>query len=89
MFGGKQLLRSGYYHSVVTTEIHIENLEERLKFEVKLQVALRSTAMRTSKFYEHQEKFKNYIKEREDKLKNLLNIEGEFTIMEDDKVIYP
>lgn len=73
----------------MSTEIHVEDLNDRLRFDVKLQVALRNTAIKTSQFYEDKKKFQNYVSERESKLRSLLNIEGDFIILENNVKIYP
>lgn len=73
----------------MSTEVNIDNFDEKLKFEIKLQIALRKTAMKTSEYYDDKEKFNLYIKEREEKLRSLLKVKGDFSLFENHEKIYP
>ena len=73
----------------MSIEVNIDNFDERLKFEIKLQIALRKTAIKTSEYYTDKEKFNRYIKERDEKLESILKVRGDFSIFENHEKIYP
>lgn len=62
---------------------------ERLKFDVRLQVSLRSNAINIMKHYEDKDRFMKYIDEREEKIRILLNCDENPIITEKGKEIFP
>ncbi len=54
-------------------EIRIDDLDQKLQFDIRLQIALRSNAIRIMENSQTPERFKQYISDRELKLKTLLN----------------
>ncbi len=65
-------------------EISIDNLEQRLQFDIRLQIALRINAIRIMENSSTPDRFRQYIRDRESKLKILLNIDD----MENVEVTY-
>jgi hypothetical protein len=60
-----------------------------MRFDVKLQISLRSNAINIMKHYEDKDKFKLYIRDREEKIRILLNCDETPTIRENGEVIFP
>lgn len=55
-------------------EIHLEDLDRELAFNVKLQISLILNAQRIMNVYpEKRERFIEYINERKEKIRELLN----------------
>ena len=67
----------------------INSFHERLKVEVKLQISLRKNAMNIQEQSQHPERFIEYIKEREAKLRKLIDTTSEFTIVDGEEHLYP
>lgn len=67
----------------------INNLNERLKFEVKLQLSLRKNAMNVQEQSKYPDRYIEYIKEREQKLRKLLGTTAEFSIVDGKNHLYP
>ncbi len=55
-------------------EIRIDDLDQKLQFDIRLQIALRSNAIRIMENSQTPEKFRQYISDRESKLRALLNV---------------
>lgn len=60
-----------------------------MRFDIRLQVSLRSNAINIMSHYEDREKFKAYIKEREEKIRILLDCKENPTLTENGKRIFP
>lgn len=67
----------------------LKELPERLQFDLKLQVSLRSNAINIMKHYEDATKFQNYISEREEKIRILLNVTENPVIIDGETQIFP
>lgn len=68
--------------------VDLDELPERLAFEIKLQIALRKNATSIKENSKHPEKFDEYIQERENKIRKLLHTEDEVVVTEHGKVIF-
>lgn len=68
--------------------IAVEELPERLAFDLKLQIALRKNAISIKENSKHPEKFDEYIQERENKIRKLLDTKDEIIVTEHGKVIF-
>jgi len=66
----------------------INSFNERKKFEIRLQIALLNNTIKIKENSNNPEKYDEYISERMEKLRELLNTTAEFVIEEDGKVIY-
>ena len=62
---------------------------ERMQFDVRLQISLRSNAINIMKHYPEKKKFQDYIDEREEKIRILLNCNENPLIFQDGKQIFP
>lgn len=60
----------------LTGEIVIDDLEPRIQFEIRLQIALRRNAANIMQHSSSPERFKEYIRERDMKLAKLLGLES-------------
>ena len=68
--------------------VSLENLPERLAFDLKLQVALRKNALSIRENSKHPEKFDEYIQERENKIRRLLNTKDDVVLTEHGRIIF-
>ncbi len=66
----------------------INSFDERKKFEVKLQVALLNNTIKIKENSNNPEKYDEYILERIQKLRDILNTTARFVIEEDGEIIY-
>jgi len=66
----------------------INDFNERKQFEIKLQIALLHNTLTIKANSNNPEKYDEYIEERIEKLRNLLDTTAKFTITDKDKVIY-
>ncbi len=66
----------------------INSFDERKKFEIKLQIALLNNTMKIKENSNNPEKYDEYILERIQKLRVILNTTAKFSIEEDGKIIY-
>ncbi|MCL6091119.1 MAG: hypothetical protein M1393_08795 [Candidatus Thermoplasmatota archaeon] len=64
-------------------------MDEKLQFDVKLQIALRNTALQIMKFYSDTERFKNYVADREKKLKTILDSGEDVEIFNGGTKLFP
>ena len=64
-------------------------MDEKLRFDVKLQIALRNTAIQIMKFYSDTERFKTYVSDREKKLKTILDSGEDLEIFNGDTKLFP
>ena len=70
--------------------IEIDGMDSRLQFEVRLQVALRRNAIGIMAHSPDPSKFREYIKERDLRIRKLLNLEeDDIRIVYRGKEIYP
>jgi hypothetical protein len=69
--------------------IQLSGFDERKKFEIKLQVSLRSNALKIKAQSKHPERFDEYISQRESRLRELVGTAGEMEIFDGEKKIYP
>jgi hypothetical protein len=67
----------------------ISVMDEKLQFDVKLQIALRNTALQIMKFYSDTERFKNYVADREKKLKTILDSGEDVEIFNGGTKLFP
>lgn len=67
----------------------IKSFTEREQFELRLQISLRSNAVNIQKNSKHPERFEEYIRERDQKIKRLLGTTSTFVIKDDNNQIYP
>ena len=67
----------------------ISVMDEKLRFDVKLQIALRNTAIQIMKFYSDTERFKTYVSDREKKLKTILDSGEDLEIFNGDTKLFP
>ncbi len=66
----------------------INSFDERKKFEIKLQIALLNNTIKIKENSNNPEKYDEYIIERIQKLRDILNTTARFVIEEDGAVIY-
>lgn len=74
---------------MLAVKIMLRDLSERLQFDVRLQISLRSNAINIMEHYEAKQKFLDYISEREEKIMVLLNVTERPVIMDGDSQIFP
>ena len=67
--------------------ISLESLDNDAAFKLRLEIALRYQAIKIMQVSEDKEKFKTYIKERENIIHKLVGEDSE--VREKGKVIYP
>ena len=67
--------------------ISLESLDNDTAFKLRLEIALRYQAIKIMQVSEDKEKFKAYIKERENIIHRLVGEDSE--VREKSKVIYP
>lgn len=72
----------------MSKNVSVEELPERLAFDLKLQVALRKNALSIRENSKHPEKFDEYIQERENKIRKLLDAKDGIVLTEHGKVIF-
>ncbi len=68
-------------------DIRLDELDERTRFEVKLQIALYNTALKVMD-EKRKEEFEFYMQERVEKIKNILDAHGAVRIFENGKLIF-
>ncbi|WMT51431.1 MAG: hypothetical protein RE471_00780 [Ferroplasma sp.] len=66
----------------------INDFDERKQFEIKLQIALLNNTLKIRENSKNPEKYDEYIGERKDKIRGLLNTTAKFAIKDHDKIIY-
>lgn len=69
--------------------IRLSDFDDRKKFEIKLQVSLRSNAIKIKAQSKHPERFDEYILQREAKIRELTGANGEMEILDRETRIYP
>lgn len=74
--------------SHMAKNVAVEDLPGRLAFDLKLQIALRKNAISIKNNSKHPEKFDEYIREREIKIKKLLETKDEIVVTENGEVIF-
>lgn len=66
----------------------INNFNERKQFEIRLQIALLHNTLKIKANSKNPDKYDEYIEERVEKIRALVDTTAKFTIMDKDKVIY-
>lgn len=70
--------------------IEIDGMDSKLQFDVRLQIALRRNAIGIMSHSPYPERFREYIKERDIRIRTMLNLEDEdIRIVYGGKEIYP
>lgn len=69
--------------------VYLNDLPDRLQFDLKLQISLRSNAINIQEHYEDKARFQEYIDEREEKIRILLNIDENPVIFDGKTQLYP
>ena len=72
----------------MSKNVAVEELPERLAFDLKLQIALRKNALSIRENSKHPEKFDEYIQERENKIRKLLDTKDHIVVTEHGRVIF-
>lgn len=73
----------------MTTVIDLNDLDEKKRFPLKLQLALRINAINIKAESSHPEKFDQYITEREQIIREMLGIQDDLKIIEGKKILFP
>lgn len=73
----------------MTRVINLDELDEKTRFPLKLQIALRINAISIKAESKHPERFDQYIREREEIIRNLLGIQEDLKIVEGDRTLFP
>ena len=73
----------------MTKTVSLSDYDERKKFEIRLQISLRSTAIKVKAQSKHPERFDEYIMQREQKIRELINSDGQIEIFDNGIKIYP
>ncbi len=68
-------------------DVNLENLDEKLRFDVKLQISLYNTAVKVMD-PTREEEFRVYMEERKEKIKKLLGCEEVVRIFENGELIF-
>ncbi|MCD6371083.1 MAG: hypothetical protein J7L63_06285 [Thermoplasmata archaeon] len=68
-------------------EFHLEHMDEKRSFDVKLQIALYKTALKVMD-ESRREEFESYIKERVEKLHKILGVDEKIRIFENGILIF-
>ncbi|OWP57023.1 MAG: hypothetical protein B2I17_02305 [Thermoplasmatales archaeon B_DKE] len=69
--------------------VSLSDYDERRRFEIRLQVSLRSNAIKIKAQSKHPERFDEYILQRDQKIRELIGSEGQLEIFENGIKIYP
>lgn len=73
----------------MTKVIDLDDLDEKTRFPLKLQIALRINAISIKAESKHPERFDDYIREREEIIRKMLGIYDNLKIVEGDKTLFP
>lgn len=73
----------------MTSVIDLNELDEKTRFALKLQLALRINAISIRGESKHPEKFDEYIREREEIIRKMMGIQNDLKIVEGSKVLFP
>lgn len=68
-------------------EFQLERMDEKRRFEVKLQIALYKTALKVMD-ESRKEEFESYMKERVEKIHKILGVDEKIRIFENDVLIF-
>ncbi|ADD08182.1 hypothetical protein [Candidatus Aciduliprofundum boonei] len=68
-------------------DVDLSNLDEKIRFDVKLQISLYKTAEKVMR-EDKREEFENYMQERINKIREILGLREHFRIFEDEKLIF-
>ncbi|MGC8608939.1 MAG: hypothetical protein ACP5UV_03605 [Thermoplasmata archaeon] len=69
-------------------EIRVEDLDPETAFKLKLEIALLQNASKIKENSKHPERFDEYISSRIDKICEILQLKGNFSVSENGKVIF-
>jgi hypothetical protein len=67
---------------------NIQNFDERKQFEIRLQVALLNNTLKIKANSKNPEKYDEYIEERIEKMREILNTTAQFRLIDGDKTLY-
>ncbi|WP_337859794.1 hypothetical protein [Ferroplasma sp.] len=67
---------------------NIKNFDERKQFEIKLQIALLNNTLKIKANSKNPEKYDEYIQERIEKMREILDTTAKFKVMDGDKTLY-
>lgn len=84
-----KLIRSTVFYKPLVQKVDLADLPDRLKFDLRLQASLRRSAINIMAFYEEKGEFQEYISEREEKIRILLNVQENPQIFENGNQIFP
>lgn len=73
----------------MTKVIDLDDLDEKTRFPLKLQIALRINAISIKAESKHPERFDQYISEREEIIRKMLGIHDDLKIVEGDRTLFP
>jgi hypothetical protein len=69
-------------------KIELSDFDEKIRFDVKLQISLYTTAVKVMRD-DKKDEFEKYMQERVEKIRDMLNIKDEhFKIFENGKLIF-
>ncbi len=68
-------------------DVDLSNFDEKIRFDVKLQISLYKTAEKVMR-EDKREEFENYMQERINKIREILGLREHFRIFEDEKLIF-
>ena len=68
-------------------DVELAKLDEKIRFDVKLQISLYKTAMNVFR-EDKREEFEKYMQERVDKIREILGLGEHFRIFEDGNLIF-
>ncbi len=68
-------------------DVDLSNLDEKIRFDVKLQISLYKTAEKVMR-EDKREEFENYMQERINRIREILGLREHFRIFEDEKLIF-
>lgn len=69
--------------------IDLNEIDEKDRFPLKLQLALRINAISIKAESRHPERFDEYIREREEIIRKMVGIQGDLKIVEGDRTLFP
>jgi len=68
-------------------DVELANFDEKIRFDVKLQISLYKTAMKVMR-EDKREEFEVYMQERVDKMREILGLGEHFRIFDGGKLIF-
>ena len=73
----------------MSRRFELSALDDRLRFDVQLQISLRSNAIKIMEHYPDKQKFMKYVGEREEKIRILLNCDENPVILDNGREVFP